>query len=653
MKKLLTALCVVAAFSAPAQTLFTYGKDKVAADEFLQAFQKTAQGPITEKAVKEYLDLYIASRLKIKEAKLRRYDTLPQLIADMANLRQQILPTYLNDKESIDKMVNEAFSRSQKDIHLGHIFIKANDNGAAAEQKKSQVLQALTKEDFSAVAKQYSDDPSAASNGGDLGWITVFSLPYELENLAYSTPVGNVSAIYKSRAGYHLFKNLGERKALGRIKAAQILLAFPPNSNEATKQSIKRRADSLYNRLEAGDDFGKLAAAFSNDVVSAASAGQMTEFGVGEYDPVFENTVLGLQKDGVVGKPFLTAHGYHIVKRIKLTPVSETLSDETRETLRQQIEQTDRVQFSKKALAEKVLKQAGYKKLSFIDAELWAFTDSVLSYQLPKMKVTLKGTTPLLKIGDHTAVVNDWTTFAQANRYRSDGTGAKPYPQLWDDFVRATALDYYQSHLETFNADFRRQINEFAEGNLFFEIMQREVWTPAQNDSAALMAYYQKHKETYNWKESADAVLFYAPNEEAAKEFYTAIAKKPADWKTVVAAHAEQLTTDSARFELEQIPTDGKQPIIAGTVTSPTINKADNTASFAYILQLHNGPEPRSFAEAKGLIINDYQTELEKEWVKKLKKKYPVTINETVWKEVVRKASLPLKGGVAGTQKPM
>src|SRR5690348_6591913 len=106
MKKLLTALCLADTFSAPAQTLFTYGKDKVSADEFLRAFQKNNQGPVTEKTLKEYLDLYIASRLKIKEAKRRGYDTLPQLIADLANLRQQILPTYLNDKESMDKLVD-------------------------------------------------------------------------------------------------------------------------------------------------------------------------------------------------------------------------------------------------------------------------------------------------------------------------------------------------------------------------------------------------------------------------------------------------------------------------------------------------------------------------------------------------------------------
>jgi peptidyl-prolyl cis-trans isomerase SurA len=69
-------------------------------------------------------------------------------------------------------------------------------------------------------------------------------------------------------------------------------------------------------------------------------------------------------------------------------------------------------------------------------------------------------------------------------------------------------------------------------------------------------------------------------------------------------------------------------------ITTPLINKADNTASFAYIIHTYDKPEPRTFAEAKGLVINDYQAELEKEWVAELKKKYPVRVNEKVLRNI-------------------
>jgi peptidyl-prolyl cis-trans isomerase SurA len=58
--------------------------------------------------------------------------------------------------------------------------------------------------------------------------------------------------------------------------------------------------------------------------------------------------------------------------------------------------------------------------------------------------------------------------------------------------------------------------------------------------------------------------------------------------------------------------------------------------SFAYILKFYPQTAPRSFAEAKGLVITDYQSELEKNWLAELKKKYPVKVNQKVLEEVKR-----------------
>jgi hypothetical protein len=45
---------------------------------------------------------------------------------------------------------------------------------------------------------------------------------------------------------------------------------------------------------------------------------------------------------------------------------------------------------------------------------------------------------------------------------------------------------------------------------------------------------------------------------------------------------------------------------------------------------------PRNYSEAKGLVINDYQVELEKQWVAELKKKYPVKIDEQVFQQIAK-----------------
>jgi peptidyl-prolyl cis-trans isomerase SurA len=83
---------------------------------------------------------------------------------------------------------------------------------------------------FDDVALKFSADPSVPQNKGNLGYITVFSLPYQFENVIYNLAPGKFSAPYRSNSGYHIFKNVAERPAVGRIKVSQILIAVPPGT---------------------------------------------------------------------------------------------------------------------------------------------------------------------------------------------------------------------------------------------------------------------------------------------------------------------------------------------------------------------------------------------------------------------------------------
>ena len=91
-------------------------------------------------------------------------------------------------------------------------------------------MQLKSGKSFDEVALKYSADPSVAQNKGNLGYITVFSLPYQFENIIYGLLPGKFSSPYKSNSGYHIFKNISQRKAVGRIKVSQILIAVPPGS---------------------------------------------------------------------------------------------------------------------------------------------------------------------------------------------------------------------------------------------------------------------------------------------------------------------------------------------------------------------------------------------------------------------------------------
>ncbi|MGH2552865.1 MAG: peptidylprolyl isomerase [Chitinophagaceae bacterium] len=637
-KSLIAFVIFFATFHTSAQTLFTYGKFRADVKDFLRAFNKNNIKPSADKvkAIREYLDLYIKSRLKIQEAYERRYDTLPQIKTEVENLRTQIAENYMTDPGMADRLTKEAFQRSLKDIHVAHIFISfRNASGVAdtiaAQTKRDNVWKRLQKgEDFSLVAQQDSDDPAAKNNKGEMGYITLLTLPYEFENAVYATAIGKYSSFIRSKIGYHIFKNLGERKAVGKIKAQQILLAFPPGSDDAARKVIAARADSLYKKIMAGENFNRLASAFSNDYVSGTAGGVMPDIGVGQYDPVFENMLWLLSKDGAVTKPFLTAYGWHIVKRISIKQViTDPNNKENIQNLELRLKSDNRWKSSRDFIYKQVIDKAGYKKYSYDEAALWAMSDSVLDLK-PMLPIgrTIIATTPLFSIGKTIYDATAWVNYANTYRFKQDGSGPRPHEQVLEEWMQFSMINYYKDHLEEFNQDFSDQMQEFTDGNLFFEIMQQEVWNKAQNDSAAHAELYERNKNNYLWKQSADAVVFFCSEESIAKTIYEELKKNPDAWKDLAEKYSEKMVVDSSRYEWSQIPNLNTMTPKSGMITSPLLNKTDNTASFAYILKAYPQPTQRSFNEAKGLLINDYQDELEKKWNETLNKKFPVVIDQ-------------------------
>ena len=623
--------------AASAQTLFTYGNYAADAKDFLRAYNKNNSAAVTNKAksISDYLDLYIKSKLKVREAYDRGYDTLPNIKMEVENLRAQIAENYMTDPEIMNRLEKEAFQRSQKDIRTAHSsgFIDT----LAAQKKRDVIIQKLQKgEDFLLLAKQFSDDPNAKLNNGELGYITVFTLPYEFENAVYNTPAGKYSSPVRSKIGYHIFKNLGERKSAGKMKAQQILLATPPGADEATKKQLANLADSLYKRLLAGDEFGQLAKSFSNDYISAANNGTMPDIGVGQYDAVFEKVVWSLAKDGAFSKPFQTAHGWHIVKRIAVKPtVTDPGNKDFKQELQQKIMADSRWRASKDFVYKQVTEKAGVKKFMYDDAALWALSDSLLDRRpMREIGRTISSATPLFSIGKEVYDAAAWINYAGTYRFRQDGTGAKPHEQVREEWMQYAMFNYYKKHLEDFNEEFRSQMAEFKDGNLFFEVMQQEVWNKAQTDTVALLALYNKNKKEYTWKQSADVVIFFCSDQAIAKTVYDKVKANPAEWRKVVDMYSEKVLADSARYEWSQIPNLNKMLPRAGMITTPLLNATDNTASFAYIVNAYPQTSQRSFNEAKGLVINDYQALLEKEWDEALRKKYPVVIDQKVLSDI-------------------
>jgi peptidyl-prolyl cis-trans isomerase SurA len=618
------------------QTLVRFGNQTISRDEFLSAFRKNnSKVKATDKAYRDYLNLYIRYRLKVQAAFDMKLDTLAGQMTELQNFKSQIVDQYTNDESSLNQMAKEAFVRSQHDLRISYIFVSAPKNASPSDTAKAwkKIQDAYTElkgnKDFGETAVRFSEDPYAKVNKGNLDFITVFDLPYALETVAYRTPVGKYSAVFRTDGGYIIMKKIAERPALGRIHIAQILVAFPYGANEIAKAETRERADSIYRAIQAGADFGSLAKKFSGDNLSYQLGGVLPEFGIGRYEAGFENTAFDLKKDGDLSRPYASPFGYHIIKRISRKPVAAVADQKTLDGLKEKIKSDPRVAVSKKQMLQTILHTTQFREYLPAGNILWDYTDSLLVNKKPALNAQINDQTVLFEFPGKKYTAYDWVVYRKSLKSSPALTNGKTNSEILDLYRQTVAFEYYRQHLENYNKEFARQVKEFRDGNLLFEIMQRQIWNRAAADSAGLKKYFEAHTANYEWKPGAEAIIFNSPSQVSAKKLEAGLEKNIGNWRKAVDSFGGQIQADSGRFESGQLP--GKAPMEAGRFIEP-VTRPDKSIQFAYIIAVYKMPSPRTFEEARGLVINDYQSELENTWIEELKKKYPVTVSETVFK---------------------
>ncbi len=623
------------------QTIFTYGGTPVGKNEFLRAYNKN-KTPVTnkEKALREYLELYIRFKLKVQAAQALRLDTLQQLKYDMQNFSSQVEDSYMNDDKKTTALLEEAIARGQKDIHLIHFF--APLTSASTPQDSIKAVKAMSGLDealntgtagYTSTLKKISDAymPVTAK---DIGFVTVLTIPYEMENAVYNLAPNGKTSIIKSKTGLHIFKEVEERKSAGKWKIAQILFAIPPGTTTDELKSIQKRADSVYVLLKAGTDFSALAKQYSEDRLTALNGGEMPEFGTGKFDIAFESKVFELQKDGDISIPISTDYGYHIVKRLQQRPMPDKSDEAYATNLKQQIAKDSRINAANEAFLQEIMLKVGYKKNVLIKDEiLFRYADSVTVNKV--VGNYLINNKPIFSFAKATVKGADWLNFVKDYKLNADVYKGENNKGLLNKFIATSTTDYYRKHLAEYNEDFKYQMQEFKEGNMLFEVMERNVWSKASSDSINLKKYYVAHAAKYIWDSSAVVILFNCSDIKTANETAEAL-KKGKDWKLITEESNGKVQADSGRYEFSQLQLPSGLNIAKGIISSPSINSGDNTTTFVKVLQLFPVKQQRSFNEARGLVINDYQKFLEEKWMEELSKKYPVKVNTPVFNALIK-----------------
>lgn len=636
-----------------AQTLFTYGSNPVTKQEFLRNYEKNTLNKkvdLSAPALREYLDLYSLFRMKVSEAEQQKLDTLPSIQRELDNYRKQLAKNYLTDEQVTEKLYHQAYDRMKEERRVAHILIMAPPNMGPEDTLKAynridSIYNAITKDkaDFAKLAAQYSQDPNSKVRGGDIGFMTALQTLYPFENAVYNTAPGKISAPFRTQLGYHIVKVLETRPSKGQVEVAQILIAAPRSKGVEGVATARKRADSVENELKKGASFESLVEKYSDDKFTVKQGGVMPAFGVGRTVPAFESAAFALKKPGDVSQPVETDYGFHIIKLIQKIPLKpyDTLKPE----IKRMVENDSRAQLAHDLFFDKVKQNNGFKEYAGNYDELVKKFLAVVpdtGKEANTFKSSDFGTLkkPLFELGGNSYSQRDFVVFAESlTRGRLMGAKTAVLGDVYKMYVERVVNDYEEHKLIDENADFRNLMEEYRDGIMLFELMDRNVWGKASRDSVGLQAFYEANKNKYQWEPGFEGVVYRFKNKAALDAGMKLItAKKPMKDEEIMEQlnkDGEALTVQKGRYEFSHFTSVPKEKLVAGKLSEPVKND-DGSYSVVKVKEIFNSSSPKTLEDARGYVIAEYQDYLEKKWNEELRKKYPVKVEDNIFQAIVK-----------------
>jgi len=624
--------------------LFSVKGNPVTVGEFLYIYSKTNRdkADFSKNSLEEYLDLYTKFKLKVQRAKDMQLDTIPALQKELAGYRKQLADSYLLDKEVTEKLIKEAYDRSLKDIKVSHIMVALKQNPSPQDTALAykRIMQIKGKldggSDFVKVAKSLSDDKSAATNNGGLGYFTS-PFPdgfYDFESAAYALPKGKISNPVRTPIGYHLIRVDDVRPARGEMEAAHILVRHKT-------ENAKANIDTVYQLLMKGQQFEDAAKIYSADKKTAEKGGYVGFFGISKYEQAFEDAAFALTKDGEYSKPIKTLAGWHIIKRISKKSVPEY--DKAKARLKAKIQKDSRFELAKDAMVNQIKAENGFKSMKGPISKFGSTLDKeFLTYRWKAPAEKSKDV--IFALGNDLHTLGDFTDYLQKESRKRmqlarSGTVVDALSTLYTDYVAETALKYEERNLEKKYPDFKALMREYEEGILLFEITKKEVWDKASQDTTGLRNFYNKNKSKYKWGKRA-VVTTYTLNDaahisdkigkfvqkngpDATLAKYNKEGKEPVSYQQTTVERARNKEIDALSWK-------------SGTISEMKMDRKNKKITFMKVEEILE-PSPKKLSEARGYVVADYQDFLEKQWLTELKKAYKVQTNKKVFKSLVKK----------------
>jgi len=568
---------------AQKETLMTINGKPVSAEEFLYIYEKNNQaGAIDPKTMDEYLDMFINFKLKVAEAEAQGIDTTEAFKKELKGYRAQATPKYLQDEQAMDSLIEMSWRHMAKDRRAAHIAIQCPMSADSAQQAD-------------ALAKI---------------------------NEAYERVV----------LGKEVLKGKGKKAKLVR----QPVEAFDAVARElSTDPSVQETGGEL---------------------------GWITPF---RYVYPLEQAVYDTEL-GKISKPFRTQYGWHIVlveeekdhKEVKARHIMKMVPDANMDVEKKALIDSIAKIITPENFADVATRESDDRGSSMRGGELGWFGIGMMVKPFEEAAFALANgqiSAPVRsQYGWHIILKEDErgiqpldTMRQQIQRQVQRDERAKEADK---SFIRKTRIEYNlpasmsdaevkayaDEHLEAKYPELKNLVQEYHDGILLFEVSLREVWDKAAKDTAGLEAYFKANKKKYTWDAPRwKGYLIQAKDKNSLKAAQAII--KSANPDSIQSYIAKRVNCDSVTYVKVQhgLWEQGKNPAVDKFGFKN--KKAAFTPSEQLPLVVCLGKKlkaPESWTDEKGKVTTDYQDYLEAEWIKALRAKYPVVLNEDVWEKI-------------------
>lgn len=611
------------------KALFTINKKSTSVDEFIYLYKKNHPNKSTDftpEKIEEYLNLFINFKLKVEEARSMGMDTTKAFEREFSQYKEELRKPFLPDAALTDSLVKLTYSRLKEEIKVAHLLINLKPEASPEDTLKVyQQITAIRNEiikgkDFKTAALQYSEDPSVKINQGDLGYFTALQMVFPFENAAYATRVGEVSLPVRTRFGYHLLFVEDRRPSRGEVEVSHIMIRTGEDKDNAKAKNL---VFDIYDQLQANVGWDDLCKQFSDDPGSKDNGGRLKPFSVGQMAsvPEFEKMAFALTKPGEVSDPFQTQYGWHIIRLERIIPLAEY--DVLAPTLKGRVNRDERTQLTKLAWQARLREEFGFSEVNSVKSKIFSFADSTLnkgSWKAPAWPSA--GKEILFSLSGKPVKASQFMEYMVKNQRMNSMLPEKYMDQLYNNFVDASILTLQEEKIKQKNPEYVFLLKEYYEGILLFEIMEKEVWNKASQDSVGQQKYYAAHASEYQAGERIKASLYSSDNK-AFVSILQPLLLQGDEKKILEAVIANKVKYESGFYKREDKAVFNKVTWAAG------VHPAENNGMY-YLAWFKDilPPGTMSFEEARPEVISDYQTYLEKNWVEQLKKKYPVKVDK-------------------------